>query len=308
MEKLFELKEKILLKEKYERELKEIAKEITLVNQKVDNLKEQCIREQRDVDVLEKISLKSIFLTLSGDKKLQLSKERQEAAKEQYQFLSKQKELENLFEEKTKITSSLKEIYQYEKEYESLLKEKVKGLINKGSEQGKIFKEILDEISGYKKQIKEYNEAISAGENVEREVRNIVCILKSAENWGTFDLFGGGLITSSIKMSKVQEVQNRLTSLKSKMKKFNRELSDINMNINISLNFSNLETFGDIWLDGFFFDLNSLSKIQEALSSSNKYKRLINNYLDKIKCDRNVYVNKLQHCENRYKEEMLKLA
>lgn len=308
MEKIIELKEKIILKEKYERQIVDIEKDIALINQEVEKLKQQYTKEQKDVDVLEKISFKSLFLALTGDKKLQLSKEKQEAAKAQFRFLSKQKELDNLYEEKLTITTKLEEIYKCEREYESLLENKIKDLINNDCEQGVVFKEMLDDISKHKRQIKEYDEAISAGESVEREIKNIVSVLKSAENWGTFDLFGGGLISSSIKLSKIEEVQNKLIVLKRKMKIFNRELSDISMNIDVSLNISNLETFGDIWFDGFLFDLNSLSKIQEALSNANKYKVSINNYLRKIKSDRNTCLSKLQQYENQYKEEMLKLA
>ena len=64
-----------------------------------------------------------------------------------------------------------------------------------------------------KNQIKEINEAISAGQIAEYLSERILDSLNSAENWGTWDLIGGGLVADLAKHSHLDTAQDMVEDL-----------------------------------------------------------------------------------------------
>lgn len=55
----------------------------------------------------------------------------------------------------------------------------------------------LEELARLKSDVKELEEAIHAGEDVENKLRNVMSALESAGNWGTWDMLGGGLLATA---------------------------------------------------------------------------------------------------------------
>ena len=74
---------------------------------------------------------------------------------------------------------------------------------------------------------KELQEAISAGERALRSLQAAQDKLDSANNWGIFDMLGGGFIASLVKHSKMDEAKADMEDAKYDLKAFQRELKDV---------------------------------------------------------------------------------
>lgn len=111
---------------------------------------------------------------------------------------------------------------------------------------------------------KELAEAITAGERALSSLRAAQEKLKSAKNWGLFDMLGGGLIASMVKHSRVDEASGYMESAKRDLQIFQRELQDVSESINLNLEIGGFLSFADFFFDGFVADYLVQSKISDA--------------------------------------------
>ena len=111
---------------------------------------------------------------------------------------------------------------------------------------------------------REMKEALDAGERALSSLRNAQEKLNSAGNWGLFDMFGGGLFSTIMKRSKMDDAQQLMEAAKSDLKRFQRELKDVNIPLDLRMEVGSFLSFADFFFDGFVADYLVQSKISEA--------------------------------------------
>ena len=111
---------------------------------------------------------------------------------------------------------------------------------------------------------REMKEALDAGERALSSLRNAQEKLNSAGNWGLFDMFGGGLFSTIMKRSKMDDAQQLMEAAKSDLKRFQRELKDVNIPLDLRMEVGCFLSFADFFFDGFVADYLVQSKISEA--------------------------------------------
>lgn len=107
-------------------------------------------------------------------------------------------------------------------------------------------------------------EAMDAGERALSSLRKAQEQLNSAGNWGLFDMFGGGLFSTVMKHSKMNDAQDLMESAKSDLKCFQKELGDVNVPLDLKMEVGNFLSFADFFFDGFVADWLVQSKISDA--------------------------------------------
>lgn len=111
---------------------------------------------------------------------------------------------------------------------------------------------------------REMKEALDAGERALSSLRKAQEKLNSAGNWGLFDMFGGGLFFTIMKRSKMDDAQQLMEAAKSDLKRFQRELKDVNLSLDLRMEVGSFLSFADFFFDGFVADYLVQSKISEA--------------------------------------------
>ena len=111
---------------------------------------------------------------------------------------------------------------------------------------------------------REMKEALDAGERALSSLRNAQEKLNSAGNWGLFDMFGGGLFSTIMKRSKMDDAQQLMEAAKTDLKRFQRELKDVNIPLDLRMKVGSFLSFADFFFDGFVADYLVQSKISEA--------------------------------------------
>lgn len=111
---------------------------------------------------------------------------------------------------------------------------------------------------------KEVQEAIAAGERALQSLYAAEEKLKSAGNWGVFDMLGGGFFSSYIKHSKIKEAEILLEQAKAELQAFQRELKDVGGTLHLQVEVGNFLTFADFFFDGFVADYRVQNKISDA--------------------------------------------
>lgn len=111
---------------------------------------------------------------------------------------------------------------------------------------------------------REMKEAIAAGERALSSLRMAQGKLNSAGNWGIVDMIGGGMFSTMIKRSKMDDARRLMETAKSDLKHFQRELKDVNIPLDMRMEVGSFLSFADFFFDGFVADYLVQSKISDA--------------------------------------------
>lgn len=112
---------------------------------------------------------------------------------------------------------------------------------------------------------REITEAITACNQVLASIGNAKNELKSAKNWGIFDILGGGLFASLIKHNKMSHAEEAMQAIQFDLQRLQRELRDVSQALEITFSAGDLNMVFDIVFDNIFSDLISQNKIHAAL-------------------------------------------
>ena len=102
--------------------------------------------------------------------------------------------------------------------------------------------------------------------------------LKTARGLGVWDMLGGGFLSSLLKHSKMDDAQQAMQYAQQELQDFSRELADVQMYVDVQVNFDGLTRFVDMFCDSFFVDwmvqdqiVRAQENVAEARSASEKH-------------------------------------
>ena len=111
---------------------------------------------------------------------------------------------------------------------------------------------------------REVNEAIWAGEQAVRSLRQAREKLNSAGNWGIVDLLGGGFISTFVKHSRMEDANELIQQARNDLRWFQRELMDVDAVADLHIETRDFLSFADYFFDGLIADWLVQSRINDA--------------------------------------------
>jgi DNA repair exonuclease SbcCD ATPase subunit len=226
-------------------------------------------KEFADVQKLEGNSITALFYNFLGTKVEQLDKERQEYLSAKLKYDACKNEISNLERELERLKSELILLGEPEIELKKLLDEKKRKLRQLSDSTCLKFEKLLNNQYAAKKEI---SEAILTGEKAMQGLMRAIDSLQNAQNWGTFDLLGGGILVTAVKHSKIDEAKNDIEEVQHYLNQFRRELSDTTLNSgqNLAVEMDSFTGFADYFFDNLITDWIVQSKINQSLDACRK--------------------------------------
>lgn len=282
-DRLFELQQKIAMKPSLEAKLRELQNQRREYDREVTSLRVIFRKEQEDVERLEGRSLANYFFLIVGKLNDKLDQEQKEAYAAKVKLDVAERELAGIEQDISDIQGQLAKIRIMEAQYQEELKVKRDALKASGTETANQIIKIEQQIATLESQKREIKEAISAGYSARGTADRILSELDSADGWNTWDIFGGGgIITHMTKHSHLDEAQDLVSELQSKLRRFKTELADIQINANMQVNIDGFLRFADYFFDGLFADWAVGDRINQSMNSVSGTKNQINRMLDKL--------------------------
>ena len=280
---LSELQQKVALKKQLEAKLNDLRNQRKVFDKKVIGLRVEHRSEQEDVEKLEGRSLANYFYQLFGKLDEKLSEERREASAAKVKLDAAERELAAVDCEIEEIQSQLQELYGCEQAYTAALEAKRNAVKTSGTPTAAQILELEEKIAFLESQKKEIREAISAGHSAMGTADSVLSELEDADGWNTWDMLGGGgIITHMAKHSHLDEAQEKVEQLQSKLRRFKTELADIDIHADMQVSIDGFLRFADYFFDGLFADWAVGDKISESQSSVQKVKGQISSALSKL--------------------------
>ena len=251
-------------KRKLEASAAELRRQRDTYAARAEELEQAMQEEQADVDRLEGRSLAAFFYNVVGKMDEKLTKERQEAYAARVKYDAAARELAGAEEDLCRCQAELDTLGDCEVRYAALLREKTQAVKAAG---GAVAEQILalEERSAYlESQERELREASAAGQNALSTAEQILESLNSAENWGTWDLVGGGLMADLAKHSRLDDAQESVEYLQSQLRAFRTELADVTISADFQVNIDGFLRVADYIFDGIFADWAVLDQINRS--------------------------------------------
>lgn len=262
-ERFAEAKTRLHRLEKAQRRQAQLQESINGQERLIGHLELQLSAEEEDVEQLTRMSLTNLFHTLLRNKDEQLELERQQALTAALKLQEARQALEGMNAERFALGDELAECRDAEHECGKLMAEKEAMLRN--SPLASRLEEMESAITGQMLLVKELGEALRAGERVQATLEDASDSLEKAENWGNWDLWGGGgLISTHLKHGHVDEAKSAVGRVNQQMRNFQDELSDLDRSVSITIDISGLLKFGDYWFDGLITDWIVQKRIKQA--------------------------------------------
>lgn len=129
---------------------------------------------------------------------------------------------------------------------------------------------------------KEKREAVDAGYRALRSLQAAQDNLDSAKNWGLWDMFGGGVISTMLKQSKMDSAKQNMEQAKYDLREFSQELRDVSISYELDIETGDFLSFADWFFDGFFVDWMVQDRINKAREQVSEAIRQVEDVLRKL--------------------------
>ncbi|GLX68194.1 hypothetical protein [Paenibacillus glycanilyticus] len=266
-EELEILREQATEKEHLERKAEQLQRLSTNATNRITVLKAEHTREQRDVDQLERKTWTSLISGILGNKDTRLEKERQEALAAALKLQEAQLSQVKLEQEKQDVAKQLEEFKEAANLYTQALRQKeqlMRGSIPEASAQ---LSEWDEQLYREHSEIKELREAASACRKLVEALSQANVKLDSAKDWGTYDMLGGGMISTSIKHSRIDDAQDYIYEAQHHLRQLQVELKDLKRTADLYVGIDTMDKFGDFFFDGLITDWIVQDKIKSSISN-----------------------------------------
>lgn len=300
---LEELKQGIYRCNNIDTMLKSLSEQLSEQERKKIDLELELKKENLDVEKLSKMSISTIFYTILGSKEKQIEKERQEVLAAQLKLDDINRQISETKKHISKLRSERMEVARSEQRYNELFKKKYDILFQNDSQNASKIIDLEDKIEAYKANLKEIEEAITAGNRVLHSLDKVYKSLSSADSWGMWDMLGGGgLITDMIKHGHIDDAKDMASEVQILLNRFRTELTDVKVSSSITIEVDGFVKFADFFFDGLISDWVVLSRIRDSKESVKKVRREVNNVINKLSIMKNNDKLKLSNLEKELAE------
>ncbi len=286
---LKETLEKFREHDKVNKHLDQLNTRLATEYKNLEKLAKVLDKEQADVDKLEKMSLKGVFYKILGSKEEQLEKERQEYLQVSLKYNELVKGVELLEFEQKILDEKITKFAGIEAKLKKLMSKREKQLKSGNSVRGNKLLSVIQQIEQLQKTNFEIQQAIQAGMASLQVLTEIANYLRTARQWGQWDVVGRrGSMSSYVKHSNIDKARARLAKGQNLLWRFEQELNDVfdTTDLNLRINVESFNSFIDIFFDNLISDWIIQKRIRNSynniVSVHDKVTRIVQNLQTRI--------------------------
>ena len=129
---------------------------------------------------------------------------------------------------------------------------------------GAVERELLDHLEDKATDLMRIFPGLTREEAEQRALEEMSGDLSGAENWGVWDMVGGGIMATFAKHGCLDDAQDAAYEARRALSRFRTELADVSSEQVPDVELGDFAVFADYFFDGLFADLFVQSRIREA--------------------------------------------
>ncbi|MCM3617549.1 hypothetical protein M3936_08150 [Sutcliffiella horikoshii] len=283
-QELLEVKDNLRKKAKYEEHIERLNTYLSEEKRKKYQLESLLEKEEEDVARLERFTLTSVFYSMIGKKMEKLDQEQKEVLAAKLKYTEVIETIEDVERELSEFRTLLAPIADAPIRYQTIIREKEKLIKDSNSIWSEKLYDLADKEADLQTNLNEYNEAIGAGELAVGALERALSSLDSAKGWSTFDMFGGGMVSTAMKHSRLDDAKKHIHQAQNKLRVFQDELLDIKHHFDSTIEVGGMLTFADYFFDGLIVDWMVHGKITQSYDQTSqiigRVSRLLGSLID----------------------------
>ncbi|AOZ92376.1 hypothetical protein [Paenibacillus crassostreae] len=260
--RLAHVKEQGRKHEKWEKRLEDLEFDRNKKKVELEQWGRHLNEEEQDVEKLTGMSLSNLIYTIIGKKEEKLEQEQLELLEVKVKYDEALRTMKDIDTQIQHVQQELSTFSGWRTEYDEIMQIKEEQML-RGNRK---LMELMNQQADLSMTLKEINEANQAGMSVVESLDRAVDALKTASNWGTYDMLGGGMISTHLKHSNIDKAMEYVHEAQRDLGAFVRELRDVEMNLSIEIDIGEFLEFADYFFDGFISDWMVQGRINETLS------------------------------------------
>ncbi|CAM3237713.1 hypothetical protein PALU110988_10515 [Paenibacillus lupini] len=268
-EELESLRERASEREYLERRSDQLDRMLRNARNKISKLTAEHDREQEDVTRLERKSWANLFHSIMGNKEDRLKIERKEALAVALKLQEAQPAIIKLEQENLEVSTKLAAVHEAMNTYKQVLLQKEQFLRSGDPTASGRLSELDESLFREQTEMKEFREAASACRKLVEALSNASVKLDSAKDWGTYDMLGGGALSTSIKHSRMDEAQDYIHEAQHHLRQLQIELNDLKRTADLSVELGTMDKFADYFFDNLITDWIVQNQIKSSISDVN---------------------------------------
>lgn len=276
------LQQKVARKRHLQTYITELRTQRTALQYKVSSLESIAMKEEADVVRLEGRSLAAFYYNVIGKMDEKLDQERREAYGARVKCDAAASELRAVEQDLAACSEELGTLALCEEHYRLCLEEKAAAIKASGQADGLEILRLETLIQVQECRLKELHEAVDAGKSALFTANNILSSLDSAEDLGTWDIFGGGLLVDLAKHDHLDSAQEMVETLQVRLRRFKTELTDVQIDADLQISIDGFTRFADFFFDGLFADWTVMDRIDQARSQVRRTRDQISSVLSRL--------------------------
>ena len=299
---LTDARERLRRQDQLRTRLLRVEEDLRAERKRLEPLEARMKNEAGDVRRLEGLGLTALFTTILGSKEQQLLKERQEALAAKLKHDEAAFAVDARADDEKRCMSELQALADAETQYQKLLASKEKVLHGKGPETSRKLVEISNRVGGCRADLREIAEAFDAGLQARASLDVIVERLQKAENWGSWDVWGGGFLAKSMKYSHLDGAQSEVHRAQQHLRAFGRELQDVGEKLQASLEIGDFMKFADWFFDGLIADWLVQNRIEASVKAAEVAAFRVRETLNRLEARRSEARERLARAEEERRD------
>ena len=260
-----------------------------------------------NIEVLESLSMRGLFLAVLGTRRERLEETRQDLLTAELRYEECKDAIGALEIEVAELEERVERLGEVEEHYQRLLERKKHVLLQTDLPEARGVLDLSEALGDARSDLHELEEAIRAGLLVVSSLDRAISALQSARNWGTVDLLGGGLITTAVKHGRVDEARRWIHEAQQHLRRFRRELADMGPSEGLEIDIGAFATFADYFFDGLIADWVVQRKINSSLERTREMRRSVKAALSALR-RRRIEVEQEKRRIHEKKEQLIQRA
>ena len=289
---------------KVDRHLQQVNEQLAAAEKNLDQLSAQLQKEFKDIEKLEKLSVKGLFHQVLGSKEEQIEKERQEYLQVSLKYDEAKKSTDLLEYERDLLEKKVSDLPQLQAKLEGLIKIREKNLIASNEVIGRQVLEIIHTMDVQQRFIATVQGVEQTGKEVLMVLEKMIKHLQQAKNWGQWDMSGNSRSASYMKHSAIDKARDLSYTVQHLLARFERDVTQIygGADLHFNIQLDSFSRFTDIFFDNLISDWIVQRKIQNALNNVLNVRDRIIRILQSLSAEINKTQEKLSDLENQRKQ------
>lgn len=263
--------------------IQSLSENLSLLEEKARTAQAEFEKEDRDYQKIQEKSLSAIIFSVLGKLDERQEKERQEAVAANIKYQQCLQDIDDIKHQLRTLEAEKQQYQNAQAQYDRLYQEKRELLIKDNAKTAAQILDLDKQAEQSNANLQEIEEALTVGKAVELSISQVLKNLGSANDYGTWDLLGGGIFVDLAKHSQIDQANAEIQKTQSLLRCFHTELTDINISADLDIDISSFDTFADFVFDGFLFDWMVQSKINTAQQNTQNILSQVQAVMGKLK-------------------------